>query len=88
MDYNNKQPSYSNSYDKSSYSMDSNYKHPSYSNNYDKSSYYKDSNDGKYNDHKNKVKEYECRTGHFEGFLVSSVEFCLDKKFDDRKHHR
>ena len=65
-----------------------NYKHPSYSNSYAKSSYFMDSNDDKYNDHKNKVKEYECRTGHFEGFLVSSVEFCFDKKFDDRKHHR
>ena len=77
-DYMSYDKSYDNSYDK----------HPSYSNNYAKSSYFMDSNDGKYNDHKNKVKEYECRTGHFEGFFVSSVEFCFDKKFDDRKHHR
>ena len=33
-------------------------------------------------------KKYECRTGSFEGFFVSSVEFCKFNKFDkkdDRK---
>ena len=30
-------------------------------------------------------KKYECRTGPFEGFFVSSVEFCDAKKFDDNK---
>jgi len=32
-------------------------------------------------------KKYECRTGPFEGFFVSSVEFCKHGKFDkdDRK---
>jgi hypothetical protein len=32
-------------------------------------------------------KKYECRTGPFEGFFVSSVEFCKNVKFekDDRK---
>src|SRR6187431_2034839 len=30
-------------------------------------------------------KPYECRTGPFEGFFVSSVEFCKHIKFDDRK---
>jgi hypothetical protein len=32
-------------------------------------------------------KKYECRTGPFEGFFVSSVEFCKHSKFDkdDRK---
>ena len=33
-------------------------------------------------------KKYECRTGQFEGFFVSSVEFCKHVKFDkdnDRK---
>ena len=32
-------------------------------------------------------KKYECRTGPFEGFFVSSVEFCKFNKFDkdDRK---
>ena len=29
-------------------------------------------------------KKYECRTGPFEGFFVSSVEFCKHVKFDDK----
>ena len=29
--------------------------------------------------------KYECRTGPFEGFFVSSVEFCKHFKFDDKK---
>ena len=33
-----------------------------------------------------KINKYECRTGPFEGFFVSSVEFCKFK-FDDRKDH-
>ena len=33
-------------------------------------------------------KKYECRTGPFEGFFVSSVEFCKHIKFDNRKDHR
>ena len=36
-------------------------------------------------------KKYECRTGPFEGFFVSSVEFCKFNKFDkkdDRKDDR
>ena len=34
-------------------------------------------------------KKYECRTGPFEGFFVSSVEFCKHLKFDkDRKDLR
>jgi hypothetical protein len=34
-------------------------------------------------------KKYECRTGPFEGFFVSSVEFCKHVKFNDndRKDH-
>ena len=28
-------------------------------------------------------KKYECRTGPFEGFFVSSVEFCKHVKFDE-----
>jgi hypothetical protein len=31
--------------------------------------------------------KYQCRTGPFEGFFVSSVEFCKHVKFDDRKDH-
>jgi hypothetical protein len=38
-----------------------------------------------YSDYKTKDKKYECRTGPFEGFFVSSVEFCDAKKFDDNK---
>ena len=30
-------------------------------------------------------KKYECQTGPFEGFFVSSVEFCKHVKFDDKK---
>ena len=34
-------------------------------------------------------KKYECRTGPFEGFFVSSVEFCQHVKFNDNKRdHR
>jgi hypothetical protein len=33
-------------------------------------------------------KKYECRTGPFEGFFVSSVEFCKHVKFDDRKDRK
>ena len=79
-----KQPSYNNGYDQSSYFMDS------YGDRYNdhkdkKSSYFMDSYGDRYNDHKDKIKEYECRTGQFEGFLVSSVEFCDAKH---KKFHR
>ena len=33
-------------------------------------------------------KKYECRTGPFEGFFVSSVEFCKHIKFDDKDKKR
>jgi hypothetical protein len=33
-------------------------------------------------------KNYECRTGPFEGFFVSSVEFCKHAKFDDKRDHK
>ena len=36
------------------------------------------------------INKYECRTGPFEGFFVSSVEFCKNVKFDkdnDRKNN-
>ena len=32
-------------------------------------------------------KKYECRTGPFEGFFVSSVEFCKHAKFENNKRH-
>jgi hypothetical protein len=56
---------------------------------YDKpsSGYSSQSSYSDYSDYKTKDKKYECRTGPFEGFFVSSVEFCdakHDKKDKDR----
>jgi len=44
--------------------------------------------DSSYSQYPTDDKKYECRTGQFEGFFVSSVEFCKHVKFDDRKDHR
>jgi Collagen triple helix repeat (20 copies) len=47
--------------------------------------------DNGYSEYPTDDKTYECRTGPFEGFFVSSVEFCDAKhikKFDDRKDDR
>src|SRR6187551_2294168 len=54
---------------------------------YGDNNYYGDSNSySKYPTDNNK---YQCRTGPFEGFFVSSVEFCKHVKFDDNKRdHR
>ena len=42
--------------------------------------------DSYYSQYPTDDKKYECRTGPFEGFFVSSVEFCMQNiKFDDRK---
>ena len=43
-----------------------------------------------YSQYPTEDKKYECRTGPFEGFFVSSVEFCKFNKFDkdDRKDNR
>jgi Collagen triple helix repeat (20 copies) len=41
--------------------------------------------DSYYSQYPTNDKKYECRTGPFEGFFVSSVEFCKHVKFDDRK---
>ena len=78
------QPTYERDY-ANSYSNSYNYdRQPSYNNNYDKSSYFMDSYGDRYNDHQDKINKYECRTGPFEGFFVSSVEFCIAKnKFND-----
>jgi hypothetical protein len=38
-----------------------------------------------YSQYPTEDKKYECRTGPFEGFFVSSVEFCKHVKFDDNK---
>jgi hypothetical protein len=39
--------------------------------------------DSYYSQYPTDDKKYECRTGPFEGFFVSSVEFCKFNKFDD-----
>ena len=47
--------------------------------------------DSSYSQYPTDDKKYECRTGPFEGFFVSSVEFCKHVKFDkdnDRKDSR
>jgi hypothetical protein len=46
--------------------------------------YYDDS----YSTYPTDDKKYECRTGPFEGFFVSSVEFCKHLKFDKDKDDR
>ena len=43
--------------------------------------------DNYYSQYPTDDKKYECQTGPFEGFFVSSVEFCKHIKFDDRKDH-
>ena len=40
--------------------------------------------DSSYSQYPTDDKKYECRTGPFEGFFVSSVEFCKFNKFDDK----
>ena len=44
--------------------------------------------DSSYNTYPTDDNKYECRTGPFEGFFVSSVEFCKHIKFDDRKDNK
>jgi hypothetical protein len=41
--------------------------------------------DSYYSQYPTDDKKYECRIGPFEGFFVSSVEFCKHIKFDDKK---
>jgi len=43
---------------------------------------------GYYSQYPTDDKKYECRTGPFEGFFVSSVEFCKHIKFDDKKDNK
>ncbi len=38
-----------------------------------------------YSQYPTEDKKYECKTGPFEGFFVSSVEFCKPIKFDDKR---
>jgi hypothetical protein len=44
--------------------------------------------DSSYSKYPTEDKKYECRTGPFEGFFVSSVEFCKHVKFDDNDRDR
>src|SRR5688572_23004788 len=44
--------------------------------------------DETYSDYQDKENKYECRTGPFEGFFVSSPEFCKNVKLDDEKDDR
>jgi hypothetical protein len=39
----------------------------------------------KYNDYPDKVNKYECQKGPFEGFFVSSPEFCIKKITPEKK---
>jgi hypothetical protein len=41
--------------------------------------------DSSYSQYPTDDKKYECQTGPFEGFFVSSVEFCKHVKFDDNR---
>ena len=52
---------------------------------YNDNNYYGDSSYSKY---PTEDKKYECQTGPFEGFFVSSVEFCKHIKFDDKRDHK
>ena len=65
--------------------LNNNILNPAIAQGYD--NYYGDSSYSKYS---TEDKRYECRTGPFEGFFVSSVEFCKNVKFnkDDRKDSR
>jgi hypothetical protein len=44
--------------------------------------------DSYYSQYPTDDKKYECRTGPFEGFYVSSVEFCKHGKFDNDKDRK
>jgi hypothetical protein len=44
--------------------------------------------DSSYSQYPTDDKKYECRTGPFEGFFVSSVEFCKHVKFDKDRDDR
>jgi hypothetical protein len=80
------QDPYSSSYDQS-YGYDSQSVYGPQQPSYDKPRYDYSSQTSydSYSEYKTKDKKYECRTGPFQGFFVSSVEFCDAKhKFKDR----
>ena len=43
--------------------------------------------DSSYSQYPTDDNKYQCRTGPFEWFFVSSVEFCKHVKFDDKRDH-
>jgi hypothetical protein len=49
---------------------------------------YNSYDDSSYSQYPTDDKKYECRTGPFEGFFVSSVEFCKHIKFDNHRDDR
>ncbi|MGI9012318.1 MAG: hypothetical protein ACR2F1_14200 [Nitrososphaeraceae archaeon] len=49
---------------------------------------YNDNYSDSYSTYPTDDKKYECRTGPFEGFFVSSVEFCKHVKFDKDDNKR
>jgi hypothetical protein len=51
---------------------------------------YDDYDDNMYSIYPTEINKYECQKGPFEGFFVSSVEFCKHVKFNDNKrdHNR
>ena len=63
--------------------------HPAMAQGYDNNNYnnYYGDND-MYSKYPTEVNKYECRTGQFEGFFVSSVEFCLAHSFEDHNKDR
>src|SRR5215208_7407283 len=46
---------------------------------------YDDYDDDMYSTYPTESNKYECQKGPFEGFFISSVEFCKHVKFDDNK---
>jgi hypothetical protein len=44
--------------------------------------------DSSYSQYPTDDKKYDCRTGPFEGFFLSSVEFCKHVKFDDKDDNK
>ena len=44
--------------------------------------------DDMYSTYPTEINKYECRTGPFEGFFVSSVEFCKFNKFDKKDERK
>ena len=57
---------------------------PLFNNNAARAQVYEKYGDSYYSQIPTDDKKYECRTGPFEGFFTSSVEFCKHVKFDDK----